>query len=534
MWQPLPQPAKPAFGGLGGLPIWGWIVGVSVLSGLLGGLVVYVSLRLFSFNQAPRGPTAQSDRSKSSGTFSSAPLKQSSSFGQEPRIGSSHPAPSGKSVKSVREILEAVVKLEMPLEADKMSIGAGFLIDPRGWVATNYHVIRQATSATRVRLHDGTQCKVAGILAQEPSMDLAILKLADPPPRLTVLDISFSGEPEVGEEIQVCGHPHNLNFTFDKGTVGRLVTTLEMLKERGNPLLREMNAPMDMVWIQHSARIAPGNSGGPVLNQKGQVVGVNSFVNELSFGYAVPVRYLRGLVALCDENRISPLPERPVSQATAKLEPKQPPQEPNPPPKLTPEVPTPKPPSDSPAPGVLALSPEELQKLYDACCQFYWKPETPEQYRDLEVFARAMAIVKYVAAHPEAAPQASKEIVAACAEKADQLFKRLQESPWTKEHWEKIHALAANQLQAEHGILLRGTILMNAQQLQGPHPTILFAPEGIDRKLLLVVSAEEAKLPVTSKIWLIGRLLGIATLTNSQGQAETCPFGHVAYLVKEE
>jgi S1-C subfamily serine protease len=509
-------------------------------------LVVYASLKL-SAGPSSRTLTAQADKAKPPAASSGYP-KQAGGSGDQGASGSEgqprpgQPTAPRTPAKSVRDILDAVVKIEMPTEPGKMSIGAGFLIDPRGWVATNYHVIREASSATRVRLFDGTQCKVAGILAQEPSMDLAILKLADPPPRLKVLDISFSGEPEVGEEIQICGHPHNLNFTFDKGTVGRVITTLEMLKERGNPLLHQMHAPLDMVWIQHSARIAPGNSGGPVLNQHGQVVGINSFVNELSFGYAVPVRYLRGLVALCDENKITPLPSRLLGQPPAKPEPQEPPSKPEPdrPPSEPKEPQSPKPspgppPTPPPPPGVLTLSPEELQKLYDACCQFYWKPKTPEEYRDLETFARAMTLVKHVQAHPEAAPGAPKEAVAACAEKADQLFKRLQESPWTKEHWEKILALAADQLQPGHGILLRGSVLMNAEQFsQSNQPVLLLAAEGLDRKLLLMVSPEQAKLPVGTKVWLIGRIVETATVGSAQGPTETCPFAEAPYVVKEE
>lgn len=528
-------PSTPASAVFSGVPIWVWISLACVLSGFLGALGVLVGLRLLGPERAKSQLVRPLTTSEATSVHRSL-AKSSVENHAESAESRSERQGRKTSGKSVREILEAVVKLEMPISEGKMNIGAGFFIDPRGWIATNYHVIRDANSAMRVRLFDGTVCKVAGILAQEPSMDLAILKVADPPPRLEVLDINFPGEPELGEEIQVCGHPHNLSFTFVKGTVGRLVTTLEMLKERGNPLLQQMHAPLDMIWIQHSARIAPGNSGGPVVNQQGQVVGVNSFVNELSFGYAVPVRYLRALVALCDEDKVIPFPDRPVSLAPAGKVPSTPPSEPNepdsspptpPPPKMKPTPPLPK------AEG-FTLSPEELQKFYDACSQFYWKPTTPEQYSDLEVFARAMSRIKYFQTHPELAPQISKEQLAACAEKAEELMRRLQESPWTKEHWQKIHALAAQQLQPGRGILLHGTVLMNAQQIHGPRPTLLFAPEGMEQKLLLIVSSEQANLPVSTKLWLIGEIKGIATLSGNQKSPETYPLAEVAYLVKEE
>jgi len=535
--------------GMGIPPVWTWIVLASVVSGLVVGLVVYAALK-FSGSDQSKGPTAQTEGSKSSGKPSGADKKKSTSSSDQPSLeggaqtGSSKQTGPSKPSKSIREVLEAVVKIEMPQGEGKMGIGAGFLIDPRGWVATNYHVIQQATSATRVRLFDGAQCKVAGILAQEPSMDLAILKLADPPPRLSVLDISFSGEPELGEEIRVCGHPHNLSFTFVEGTVGRVVTTMELLKERPNPLLVQMKSPLDMVWIQHSARIAQGNSGGPVVNKQGQVLGINSFVNELSFGYAVPVRYLRALVALCNENQVTPLSERVPSEPPSNPQESpgpspSPPSPPSPSPK-TPESPPPPPPKDKPSPpapqpGAISLSPEQLQKLYDACSEFYWKPETAEQYSHLEAFARAMAIVQHIRAHPEASPGASKEAVAACAQKADQLFAELRKSPWTKDHWSAIHKLAADQLQPNQGVILQGSILMNAEQFrQSAQPVLLFAPEGLDRKMLLLVSADYAKMSVSCKVWIIGRIVGTAQISDGQGRSEDCLLVQAAYLAKED
>lgn len=548
--QPIPFPTAPRGTGAGGLqpgptvPIWLWIVLACSLTGLVVGSGVYAALKWSGSAQTKTVGQADSAGGKSSGKGTAEGKKKPTGISaQEPTTASatsSERNSSGKSTKgfrSIREILEAVVKIELPVGPGKTSIGAGFIIDPRGWVATNYHVIAQASSGTRVRLHDETVCQVAGILAQEPSMDLAILKLADPPPRLSVLDISFSGDPELGEEIRVCGHPHNLSFTFVEGTVGRLVTTLELLRERPNPLLAKMKAPPDMVWIQHSARIAPGNSGGPVVNKQGQVLGINSFVNELAFGYAVPVRYLRALTALCQDDQVTPLPD----QAPPSSEPEEPSQQPEQPgekaptPKEpeSPEPPSQKPPA-SPRPGGLALSPEELQKLFNACAEFQWKPETAEQYSSLEVFARAMSVIKHIQAHPEAASGAPKEAVAACAEKADQLFAELQKIKWTKEHWSAIHRFATDRVQPRQGLLLQGSVLMNADQLQGDQPVLQIALDENEKKVLLQVSPEEAKTPVTSKVWIIGMVVGSATLTSPQGDKETCPVIQALYFVKLE
>ena len=183
----------------------------------------------------------------------------------------------------------------------------------------------------------------------------------------------------------------------------------------------------------------------------------------------------------------------------------------------------------------MALLSEELQELYNAYSQFYWKPQPPEQYWDMETFTSAMTIVKHLQAHPEAAPSAAEEAVAACAEKGDQRFKQLQELPCTKEYLAKIYALAAGQLQPRHGILLRGSVLMNAERFsENQEPDLLFVAEGFDRKLLLIVQPEQAKLPVGTKICLIGWIVGTANVGSAQGPTETCPFAEAPYVVKEE
>jgi S1-C subfamily serine protease len=98
--------------------------------------------------------------------------------------------PSARIACSLEEAKEAGVKFEMPLGIGHlMQYGTGFLIDKRGWIATNNHVLARITKDARVKLADGKRRELAGLVARAPQYDLAIVKLKEPPANLTVLDV---------------------------------------------------------------------------------------------------------------------------------------------------------------------------------------------------------------------------------------------------------------------------------------------------------------------------------------------------------
>lgn len=522
-------------------PMWVWIALACTVTGLVVGAGVFAAVRLSGGGREtatakgkpssdPGGPSKKGGKAGAKGPAE----KDDGSIGITIHVDEhgNVQRPPVTVAKTVKQVLDGVVKIEVPLGGSGMSLGAGFFIDQRGWVATNHHVIANANSATRVLLADGTQCKVAGILADEPSQDLAILKLEDPPVKLTVLDISFRGDPELAEEVRACGHPHNLSFTFVNGTVGRLATSLELLKERPNEVLSKMKAPLDMVWIQHDVKIAQGNSGGPLINKNGQVVGVNSFVNEL-FGYASHVQYLRALTALCQDDQVKPLPE---FNPAAKPPSPQPPPKPKPEPKPGPE-PESKPepqPVPKPAPPANALSPEGLRQLFDACAAFKWKPETPEHYDALAEFARAMTMVKHFHLRPDAGG-APKEAVAACAEAADKLFTEMKGAGWTAEHFAAINKLAADRLgQSGRGAVFYGSVAINSDTLQGAAGVIVMQPDGIDKKVVVKVGDEVARSPVGSKWLVLALVAGTGELRDNQGNSQPCSMLETHFMFKVE
>ena len=166
-------------------------------------------------------------------------------------------------------------------------LGSGFLIDASGLVATNYHVIKEASSAT-VRFRSGTEVEVAGYRAIDRKHDLAIVQLKSVPKTAAVLKIAADG-PKQGDSITAIGHPGGFEFTVASGIVSAIRKTSEMPDD----VKEFLKTRADCKWIQITAPSAPGSSGGPLLNSQGEVVGIVSWiVPRLSIGFAVHAQHL--------------------------------------------------------------------------------------------------------------------------------------------------------------------------------------------------------------------------------------------------
>jgi len=161
---------------------------------------------------------------------------------------------------------------DMPERIEKVmkGIGTGFLIDEKGHVITNYHVVAGATEI-EVLLADGRRFQ-ALLVGTEPRTDLAILRIKKVP-GLPYLRFGDSDKVEVGEWVVAIGHPRGLDHTVTQGIISAKHRTGIL-----NP-----NTYQD--FLQTDAAINPGNSGGPLLNLKGEVVGINSAIVSKSGGY---------------------------------------------------------------------------------------------------------------------------------------------------------------------------------------------------------------------------------------------------------
>ncbi|OQX64697.1 MAG: hypothetical protein B5M55_05625 [Desulfococcus sp. 4484_242] len=158
--------------------------------------------------------------------------------------------------------------------------GSGFVIDNRGYILTNNHVVANAQKIT-VTMADGRKIR-ASLVGRDPGSDLAVIRIS---PR-EVNGVARLGDSETvrpGQKAIAIGNPFGLTHTLTTGIVSAL----------GRSIRTEGGGHMDNL-IQTDAAINPGNSGGPLLNSNGDVIGVNTAIFSLSGGYqgigfAIPI-----------------------------------------------------------------------------------------------------------------------------------------------------------------------------------------------------------------------------------------------------
>lgn len=162
----------------------------------------------------------------------------------------------------------------------EIATGTGFLVSSDGKLITNHHVIEGASSAV-AKAENGGLFPVEGVLADDPKNDLVLLKLKGKD--LPFLTLANSDKTEVGTRIAVIGSPLGLEGTLSEGIVSAL---------------RELDATRKVVQI--TAAISPGSSGSPVLDSKGEVVGVASAMLRAgqSLNFAIPIDFVKKLVSL--------------------------------------------------------------------------------------------------------------------------------------------------------------------------------------------------------------------------------------------
>ena len=168
------------------------------------------------------------------------------------------------------------------------SLGSGFIIDPSGIVVTNNHVIADADEVT-VILNDGTRLK-AEILGRDTKVDLALLRVKPEKP-LTAVQFGDSEKLRLGEWVVAIGNPFSLGGTVTAGIV--------------SARNRDINSGPYDNYIQTDAAINRGNSGGPLFNLEGEVIGINTAIispsgGSIGIGFAVPSKTA---VAVIDQLR---------------------------------------------------------------------------------------------------------------------------------------------------------------------------------------------------------------------------------------
>ena len=181
----------------------------------------------------------------------------------------------------VRRAAEPQAEGETPESPEeRRSSGSGFLIRQDGYLITNEHVVADA-ALIQIKLADGRRF-VGRLVGKDERVDLALVKIEAT--GLPVAALGDSNRLRVGEFVLALGHPFGLEQTVSFGIVSR----------KGAPLQR---ATPGFDFIQTDAAVNPGNSGGPLVNMAGEVVGINSMAaRNGTIGFAIPVNIVKGLL----------------------------------------------------------------------------------------------------------------------------------------------------------------------------------------------------------------------------------------------
>lgn len=164
------------------------------------------------------------------------------------------------------------------------SLGSGVIVDPRGYILTNEHVITRA-SRIQVTLADERSFP-AKIIGTDPDHDLAVIKV-DAKESLPAVEIGSSDHLMIGERVIAIGNPFGLTHTVTTGVVS---ATRRSIRTGAGRIYYD--------FIQTDAAINPGNSGGPLLDITGRMVGVNTavYAEGMGIGFAIPVAVARRVV----------------------------------------------------------------------------------------------------------------------------------------------------------------------------------------------------------------------------------------------
>lgn len=186
-------------------------------------------------------------------------------------------APGIVSIRSTRKVLGGPADDIAGVE-DDLALGTGFFIDTAGYILTNDHVIASSPEI-RVRMHDGTE-HAAIVAGRDPKLDIALLKIDESPRNIKALPLGDSERTRVGEWVMAVGDPFGMGASVSAGIVSH---------KGGAPI--GPTGEFHRAYLQTDANIHSGNSGGPLVDLKGDVIGINVAVSSrgAKVGYAVPI-----------------------------------------------------------------------------------------------------------------------------------------------------------------------------------------------------------------------------------------------------
>jgi S1-C subfamily serine protease len=196
--------------------------------------------------------------------------------------------------------IETTTKVQPPVDffgnpfgttQTERALGSGFVMDKAGYIVTNYHVV-QGANTIQVSFSNNERYK-AKVIGVDPSTDIAVLEVGVKARALTPLSLGNSDSVRVGDQVIAIGNP----FGLDRSVTAGIVSAVQ----------RRIEAPNELSIghvIQTDAALNHGNSGGPLLNAQGQVIGVNAQIEtggsgqgNVGIGFAIPVNTVKSVVA---------------------------------------------------------------------------------------------------------------------------------------------------------------------------------------------------------------------------------------------
>jgi len=166
------------------------------------------------------------------------------------------------------------------------SVGSGCILDSRGYIVTNYHVIGRETDEIYVTLYGGDVVN-GKMVWESPELDLAVIKI--PVAGLPSMTLGDSDEVRLGERAIAVGNP--LGFEFQRTVTAGVISGLNRTVSSNGIFMEDL--------IQTDASINTGNSGGPLFNGKGELIGINTIKVESAegMGFAIPVNQIKPIIA---------------------------------------------------------------------------------------------------------------------------------------------------------------------------------------------------------------------------------------------
>jgi putative serine protease PepD len=288
---PAPQQPRPVRDRRG--PGWIGTFAVGAGAAVLASLLTAGIVEARDDDGAPAGQSLSSSNGSSPASQNSAPL-----------VNSTASNPNWTAVAAA--VQPSVVAVQLSLGNGQGDQGSGIVYDTSGHVVTNNHVVADAGNGGQlsVILSDG-RTYGASVVGTDPSTDLAVLKIKNPPSDLKPATIGNSAAVKVGDPVMAIGNPLGLSDTVTTGIVSALnrpvSTTPEAQGGGSNPFGQGQSTAEPVVTnaIQTDAAINPGNSGGALIDAQGRVIGVTSSIASLGastsgqsgnigLGFAIP------------------------------------------------------------------------------------------------------------------------------------------------------------------------------------------------------------------------------------------------------